>query len=684
MSTTTTLTLTSSLALSSYAPDYAQARAGNGVVASEWPWIGQYRATDQFEINQVMAAFDTTGVTGGLVSATLTITIGESYGNTVLEVREHDWNADASAFVPGNDLAANRLLGSAQIGPGGQRDVTISLASLGLTRPLKIVLAIADQRLGVEPTGDTTFYVSNARLAVTTATSPEVITTTGAGSWTVPAGVTSLTVETWGGGGASSAQCGGGGAYSAGVVTVTPGQAIDYFVAARQVGFASGIIAQDTWFASTTTVLAKGANGASGGQASAGYGSIKFSGGSGATGGGGGSASPTGNGQNGSLPEADGSYYEAGGSSPGAGLGALSPDLGPAPLARLAQSHIDGGGGGAGYPPYAAPGEPGGGAGEYDYSDTQTSSRGQIRISWTAGPIDPEPGDTTPPTITSADTLSVDENTALTHTLTADEAVTWAIVGGANQAVFSLAGATLTMSPQDSEAGATRVVQVRATDAAGNATTQTITVTLLDVQEGGGDIPAVTAWRTPGALASIVDGNRSWAPLTPATLSAADEAVVRATGINSTAITHVLRSFNFGFTNSDIPAGATVTGIEIEIVRRRSFGSGVPFARHARLSIDSGGRTVAALADQIGTNNNTSAAWGNTFSTAPYGSSTDMWGAALTPALIKQTTFGFDYGLQGGATSMDAAVDQIRMRVHFTTPGTPASTRRPVRSFYWL
>lgn len=169
MSTTTTFVLAASMAVSSYAAVYADAAAGAGATVSEWYWIGQYPATDQFEVNQVMAAFDTTGVTGGLMSAVLTITVDESYGNTILEVREHDWAQDASAFVPGVVLSSKRLLGSASVAPGGQRDITITLAAFDLTRPLKIVLAIADQSLGVAPAGDTTLLVSDAHLSVTTA-----------------------------------------------------------------------------------------------------------------------------------------------------------------------------------------------------------------------------------------------------------------------------------------------------------------------------------------------------------------------------------------------------------------------------------------------------------------------------------------------------------------------------------
>lgn len=98
--------------------------------------------------------------------------------------------------------------------------------------------------------------------------------------------------------------------------------------------------------------------------------------------------------------------------------------------------------------------------------------------------------DTTAPTITSSNAVSLAENVALSHTLTADETVTWTKTGGADQALFTLAGSNLSMTakdfeiPADADANNTYIVQVTATDTALNATNQTITVTVTDVAEG--------------------------------------------------------------------------------------------------------------------------------------------------------------------------------------------------------
>jgi len=114
------------------------------------------------------------------------------------------------------------------------------------------------------------------------------------------------------------------------------------------------------------------------------------------------------------------------------------------------------------------------------------------------------------PTITSTNTASVAENATLTKALTANETVTWAIAGGADAARFELSGSTLRWAgngtknfeaPDDADANNAYVVQVRATDTAGNQSSiQTITVTVTDVAEGGGStwILATGTWSDTG------------------------------------------------------------------------------------------------------------------------------------------------------------------------------------------
>lgn len=128
------------------------------------------------------------------------------------------------------------------------------------------------------------------------------------GTYTVPAGVTSITVEAWGGGGKGGLRSinggsggGGGGAYSRKKITVTSGANYTVTVGTGSTSTSAG---KDSWFSTSTTILAKGGNsvnnnitiGANGGAAGASIGDYVFAGGNGAneapskSGGGGGSS----------------------------------------------------------------------------------------------------------------------------------------------------------------------------------------------------------------------------------------------------------------------------------------------------------------------------------------------------------------------------------------------------------
>lgn len=90
----------------------------------------------------------------------------------------------------------------------------------------------------------------------------------GAGTWTVPAGVTSIKVEVWGGGGGGQAAKGAAGGGGSGgnyvrknAISVIPGTTYNIFVGS---GGASGSNGAASWFSSNATLLAAGGVGAAG------------------------------------------------------------------------------------------------------------------------------------------------------------------------------------------------------------------------------------------------------------------------------------------------------------------------------------------------------------------------------------------------------------------------------------
>jgi len=88
------------------------------------------------------------------------------------------------------------------------------------------------------------------------------------------------------------------------------------------------------------------------------------------------------------------------------------------------------------------------------------------------------PADTTPPTITSAASVTAAANANFAHLLKANRPVTWSIVGSRDADEFQVlpdrCAGTLTMTA--TAGGANRQVIVRATDASGNKADQTITL----------------------------------------------------------------------------------------------------------------------------------------------------------------------------------------------------------------
>jgi hypothetical protein len=205
-------------------------------------------------------------------------------------------------------------------------------------------------------------------------------TYTGSTTWTCPAGVTSITVQCWGGGGAggsaranNSANAyalgggGAGGAYVTSIVSVTAGTVYTITVGAAVTGTSSTtdntvVNGNPSWFGSASTVFAQGGaggvsryvttnaafSGAGGvGSIATSIGTTKFAGGSGGTppassssvpgGGGGGSAGTAANGNAGTAGGVAGAAV-AGGGAGGAGSNNANGSTGASP---------GGGGGGA-------------------------------------------------------------------------------------------------------------------------------------------------------------------------------------------------------------------------------------------------------------------------------------------------------------------------------------------------
>ena len=289
---------------------------------------------------------------------------------------------------------------------------------------------------------------------------------TTSGSFTVPAGVTSITVETWGAGGKGSTLStnmagggGGGGAYAKKVIATSPGTVFTVNVGTGATTTAAG---GDSWFGSTATVLAKGgnsaadnsstgANGGVGAPTSIGDVGFVFAGGKGANG-------------------VAGSYGGGGGSSAGNYAGT------PATSATGATAPSNGGNGGNGRSASQGNGSVatvllgGGGGGALRTSSSTriggSGARGQVLVSWIAPEINVigntnniVSGDTTPSTtdFTDFSTVASTRSFIIQNTGSIDLTISAATLSGANASEFSI----LTMPSATIAAGSSSALVVK-------------------------------------------------------------------------------------------------------------------------------------------------------------------------------------------------------------------------------
>lgn len=221
------------------------------------------------------------------------------------------------------------------------------------------------------------FVLLTSLQALLAQTATQTFNTVGSQTFTVPTGVTSITVQAWGGGGGARGDGtarrggGGGGAYASSVITVIPGQTYTVVVGAGGVATANpGQTGQSSIFGSNLVVAAGGVggtnSGGAGGTVGNSTGTIRFAGGTGGNrgsnggGGGGGSAFTNANGNNG----VNGGSSLGGAGGTGTGNGGNGGD------------EFNAGNDGV------APGGGGGGRGDSNSGASGKGANGRVVVSW--------------------------------------------------------------------------------------------------------------------------------------------------------------------------------------------------------------------------------------------------------------------------------------------------------------
>ena len=174
---------------------------------------------------------------------------------------------------------------------------------------------------------------------------------------------------------------------------------------------------------------------------------------------------------------------------------------------------------------------------------------------------------------------------------------------------------------------------------------------------------AATAGPAISATGASVTGIGTVAWTNPGRITADD--TLYATAALTNATSNYLQGSNFGL---NVPAGATVTGIQVEIMRQ-SNNAASPFIRDSVVRLSKGGTITGDNKAALATN------WPNAMTATTYGGVADLWGTTWTPADINNANFAVvlaaTTSVSGAART--ASVDFIRVTVTYTpAPGGPA------------
>lgn len=126
-----------------------------------------------------------------------------------------------------------------------------------------------------------------------------------------------------------------------------------------------------------------------------------------------------------------------------------------------------------------------------------------------------------------------------------------------------------------------------------------------------------------------------------------------------------LRARDYGFT---IPAGATINGIQVSIMRRSNSNAG-------NNSIDDNILRLVKSGTSVGNNYASGNDWPTSMAVANYGGPTDLWGTTWTPAEINNVNFGVALSVENESNFSNriAYVDYIQITVYYTLPITITS-----------
>jgi hypothetical protein len=134
----------------------------------------------------------------------------------------------------------------------------------------------------------------------------------------------------------------------------------------------------------------------------------------------------------------------------------------------------------------------------------------------------------------------------------------------------------------------------------------------------------------------------------------ADDTSYATYSLSSHGGSHYLNGTNYGF---NIQAGATITGIQVTIMRQSSSSN----------SLTDNVVQLLKGGNRVGSDYSSSTSWPTSMTAASYGGSSDLWGTTWTVNDINATNFGVALSVSNGSFSgRTASVDYMQITVYYT------------------
>lgn len=185
---------------------------------------------------------------------------------------------------------------------------------------------------------------------------------------------------------------------------------------------------------------------------------------------------------------------------------------------------------------------------------------------------------------------------------------------------------------------------------------------------------ATTSWFAPGTVTTVNGALTSTSFTNPNNVKVfSDNTVANANSVNSGNQTQNLQCHNFGITTSDVPYGATINGIEVEVRRAGNISGMADRFVILFTTVPAAGEPAKGSGGRISDNLAAAGSWPTSQASATYGGASDLWGASISDADVRSTTFGFSFS-GAPTTTVSANVDGVRLRVHYTASGAPTVT----------